>query len=127
MSDQNDVVTEEPKAPVPGESSLQEQLAAIKPAIEAANGSSQDVDPIEKAKQLVVDNYNKHRNPRQVPAMTPELVVVLWFTGTRKHFRMVCEFTVVQSLRYEVSYNGRTGMAFIDVYKKYRSNQLENV
>jgi hypothetical protein len=132
MLDPNIPVFKEPVM-VPGESALVEQLEAIKPAINEANGSNEpddenDLDdPVMKAKKIVVDNYNLHRNKSRVPAMTTELVNVLWFTGTRGNFKAVLEFTVVHGLMYVVAYNARRGEAYVDVYKKLSTIQLKGV
>jgi hypothetical protein len=127
MPEETDVVLKSAPEVIPGESRIQEQLAAIKPVVAQANpGNDDDVDPVTKAKQLVVDNYNQHRNPKQVPAMTVDLVQVLWYTGSRGNFRAICEFPVVHGLRYEVSYNVRRKEAFIDVYKKISTLKLED-
>jgi hypothetical protein len=132
MPDSNDAIFKEP-VQVPGESALVEQLKAIRPVIDVANGSDpQDDeddldDPIMKAKKLVVDNYNLHRNKTRNPAMTVQLAQVLWFTGTRGNFKASLEFPVVHGLLYTVSYNARRREAFIDIHKKLSTVQLKDV
>jgi Family of unknown function (DUF6275) len=129
MPDQNDVVPANVPvvAPgVPGESHYKEQLAAIKPVIED-NGSSPEIyDPVMKARQIVTDFYNSTRNEHLFPAMTAELVRILWFTGTRGNFKATCEFTVVHNLQYVISYNSRKKEAYIEVFKKQSTARLEN-
>lgn len=128
MPDQNDVVPVNVPVVVPGESDLQHQLEAIRPEVAKASGSRTDTrDPVMKAKQLVTDNYNRHRNADIFPAMTVGLVNVLWFTSTRNFFKATCEFTVVYGFIYVVSYNSRKREGYIEVFKKQSAVKLENV
>ena len=107
-------------AMIPGESNVREQLETIRETVVAeSNGHRREVaDPVLKAKQLIVDNYNDHRNASRVPAMTVELVNVLWFSGNRWNFKAVLEFTVVKNLMYMVSWNARRGEGYIDIFEK---------
>lgn len=110
-----------------GESDLKGQLAAIKPAVAEASGEEILDDPIGKLKQIVVDNYNEYRNKKIAPAMTTDLVVVLWYTGSRGNFKAICEFAIVHGVLYVVSYNVRKKEAYVDVYRKNNTVRLENV
>jgi len=130
MSDEGVTVAEAPKPgpTVPGETAFRQQLVEIRDIVAISSGIQDELDdPIAKAKQLVVDNYNEHRNKTRTPAMQPDFVIVLWYTGSRGNFKAVCEFTVVHGLRYEVSYNARKKEAFVDVYKKTHNIKLTDV
>lgn len=124
MSDEQ--VTETQHEYVPGESNAKEQLKKFASRV---NGSApknvtpsdkarEITDPVTKAKQIVVDNYNEHRDPSRMPALTPELVTVVWFTGTRMNWKADLECQIVQGVRYEVSFNARRNEANLLVFRK---------
>lgn len=111
---------------IPGEAPFKQQLKElVKESTPATKEErvvnlprSSEMDPVEKAKQLVMENYNAFRNASRVPALTVDLVTVLWFSGSRNNWKAQLESPIVHGLRYEVSYNARRGEAFIDVFKK---------
>lgn len=116
-------VAEKEAKPVPGEAALREQLEAIRPAIVEEAKSNGDrvvgeVDPIPIMKQLVVDNYNRHRNTSKTPELTPDLVRISWFSGSRGNYRCIADAAILHGLRYEVSWNERHQKAYILIFKK---------
>lgn len=121
-----DQVADKPRQEfVPGETAIAEQLQNLRTEMagDVPQASDDDDDPIARAKQLVADNYNEFRNPKRTPALTPELITVLWFNGSRSNWKAVCESSIVHGIRYEVSCNMRKKQAFINVYRK--SNNVE--
>jgi Family of unknown function (DUF6275) len=81
-------------------------------------------EPTAKAKRLVVENYNAHHDRSRTPPLTAELLKIVWFSQSGNNWRAVLESSVVRGMRYEISYNGRTGEAFIDVYKKINNEKV---
>lgn len=76
----------------------------------------------DKAKQLVVDNYNAHHDSTKTPPLTLELVFVTSFTMVGTNWKAVVESSVVRGLQYVVTYNSEKSEATVDVFKKI--NQL---
>jgi hypothetical protein len=115
-------VATEVKKPVPGERPLREQLTAVRDKIADDQNLA---DPIAKLRKLVADNYNESRDVSKMPMLTPQLIDILWFTGTKANWRAIAESPIVYGIRYEVTYNAQRGEAFIYVYRKINNTKVE--
>lgn len=73
---------------------------------------------IDKAKQVVVDNYNSHRDRGKTPAITSDQLHIVLFVKALENWKAVVVSPVIRGLLYEVSYNGRRGEIYITIYKK---------
>lgn len=73
---------------------------------------------IEKAKKLVTDNYNAHRDRGKTPAITADLLHIVWFVKALGNWKAIVVSPVIRGLLYEVTYNGRRGEANITIFKK---------
>ena len=78
-----------------------------------------------KAKALVVQNYNEHRDPRRSPQLNMDLVYITTFTKTLNSWKALIGSTVVRGLMWEVTYNGNLdedgepmNEAYIDIFKR---------
>lgn len=78
----------------------------------------------DKAKQLVVDNYNSHHDSSKTPPLTIELVYVVWFSKVLDSWKAMIGSSVVKGLLYEVTYNGARSEAYVDVYKKINNVKI---
>jgi len=81
---------------------------------------------IDKAKQLVVDNYNAHRDRGKTPAITADLVYIVWFVKALGNWKAIVVSPVVRGLLYEVTYNGRRGEAYITIFKKINDVKISD-
>jgi hypothetical protein len=73
---------------------------------------------LDRAKQLVVDNYNAHRDRGKTPPITADLVHIVWFVKALGNWKAIVVSPVVRGLLYEVTYNGRRAEAYITIFKK---------
>lgn len=137
MSDEQ--VTETQHKHVPGESNAKEQLRELASQVNGSGSretysgpreikssvkAREETDPVAKAKQVVVDNYNDHRDASRMPALTPELVTLIWFNGTRTNWKADLECQIVSGVRYEVSFNSRRNGANLLVYRKINNLRI---
>lgn len=70
------------------------------------------------AKEAVVANFNKHRNPDKMPALTLDGVHVDWFSKTLGNWKAILTAPVASSLLWEVSYDGAAKMLVMEVYSQ---------
>jgi hypothetical protein len=71
-----------------------------------------------KAKALVVQNYNEHRDPKRSPVLTMDLVFITWFAKAPGSWKAVVCSSIVRGLLWEVAYNGELNEAYLDIYKR---------
>jgi hypothetical protein len=71
-----------------------------------------------QAKQLVVENYNNHRDLGRSEELSMGSVYIVWFAKTLSNWKAIVASPVARGLMWEVTYNGNRGEAYIDIYKK---------
>jgi hypothetical protein len=76
------------------------------------------------AKELVVDNYNRHHDSGRTPPLTMGDVFIVWFVKTLENWKAVVGSSVLRGLLYEVSYNGEESEAYIEIFKKINSTKV---
>lgn len=74
---------------------------------------------MDRAKQLVVDYFNKHVDVTDGKKLTVEDVFVVWFSKTLQNWKALVSTTVSDGMYYEITHNGDKGETYIDVYKKW--------
>ena len=80
-----------------------------------------------KAKELVTEWYNKNKiNPLDVEgtSITEEDVYVVWFCKTLQHWKALVSTNKPDTRYYEVTFNGDTEQAYIDVYTKEKNETV---
>ena len=75
---------------------------------------------IEKAKQVVVDYFNKHVDATHT-LITKEDTFVVWFCKTLQNWKALVSTTIPDGIYYEVTHNGDKGETYLDVYKKWEN------
>ena len=73
-----------------------------------------------KAKQIVVDYANLHRDISYKP-ITKDDVYVVWFCKTLQNFKVLLSTTIPDGMYYEVTFNGDKNEYYLDVYKKWEN------
>lgn len=76
------------------------------------------------AKELVVDNYNRHHDSHRTPPLTMADVFIVWFAKTLDNWKAVVGSSILRGLLYEVSYNGGESEAYIEIFKKINSTTV---
>jgi len=107
------------------------QLQAMKAALDTTN-HREDVPraPLApdrfliQAKQIVVDNYNSHRDVARSQELTMEQVYIVWFTKVLGSWKAIVASPVIRGLIWDVTYNGYKSEAYIDIYKKLNNVKI---
>lgn len=74
------------------------------------------VDPVERARSLVLDFYNRTRQPDD--RITPDKVKLVWFSKTLQNWKaLVCTISP-DNTYYEITYDGDKDRVYFDVYDK---------
>lgn len=76
------------------------------------------------AKQLVVDNYNRHHDSDRTPPLKMSDVFIVWFAKTLDNWKAVVGSSILRGLLYEVSYSGEESEAYIEIFKKINSTRV---
>lgn len=73
---------------------------------------------IEKARTLVLNYFNNHRDVTDPPLEIGDVYVV-WFCKTLQNWKALVSANVRDGIYYEVTHNGDADETYIDVYKKW--------
>lgn len=76
------------------------------------------------ARRLVVENYNKHRDPARSKELMMDAVYVVWFSKTLSNWKAILTSPVIRGLLWEVTYAGSKRQAYIDAYKKLNNEMI---
>lgn len=74
-----------------------------------------------KAKQLVMDYFNKKKENTDDFTLTEDDVYIVWFCKTLQNWKALVSTNVTDGMYYEVTYNGDKKEAYIDAYKKWEN------
>ena len=72
-----------------------------------------------KAKNLVVDYFNRNVDKTDDKKITTNDVFIVWFSKTLQNWKALVSTTVSDGMYYEVTYNGDKKESYLDVYKKW--------
>ena len=73
-----------------------------------------------KAKQIVVNYVNLHRDILHKP-ITKDDVYIVWFCKTLQNFKALLITIMSNGMYYEVTFNGDKNKYYLDVYKKWEN------
>ena len=73
-----------------------------------------------KAKQIVVNYINLHRDILHKP-ITKDDVYIVWFCKTLQNFKALIITIMSNGMYYEVTFNGDKNKYYLDVYKKWEN------
>ena len=73
-----------------------------------------------KAKQIVVNYINLHRDILHKP-ITKDDVYIVWFCKTLQNFKALLITIMSNGMYYEVTLNGDKNEYYLDVYKKWEN------
>lgn len=75
----------------------------------------------EKAKQIIVDYFNKHVDVTDGVKITADDVFIVWFCKTLQNWKALLSTKVPDGIYYEVTHNGDRDETYVDVYKKWEN------
>lgn len=78
-----------------------------------------NTDMLTRARQLVVDYFNKHVDVTDGKRITLDDVFVVWFSKTLQNWKVLVSTTVSDGMYYEITHNGDKGETYLDAYKKW--------
>ena len=78
----------------------------------------------DRAKQLVVDNYNEHHNNSRTPKLKIEQVYIVAFTKILDCWKATVGSALVRNMLYEVTYNPTKSVTTVEVYKKINIDRI---
>lgn len=76
---------------------------------------------IEKAKQIVVDYFNNHKDKTDHVLIGKEHVFVVWFCKTLQNWKALVSTTIPDGMYYEITHNGDKGETYLGAYKKWEN------
>jgi hypothetical protein len=77
------------------------------------------VDYQTKAKQYVVDYFNKKVEKTDGVQITTDNVYVVWFVFAAENWKCLLSTTVSDGMYYEVTHKECAGETYFDAYKKF--------
>lgn len=80
-----------------------------------------------KAKTLVLENYNSHRNVNKNEEVTLDDLIVVWFVKTLGNWKALVATNRRDGLYYEVTHNGVSDETYIDIYNKIANVSVPGV
>lgn len=78
-----------------------------------------NTDMLTRARQLVVDYFNKNVDVTDGKQITLDDVFVVWFSKTLQNWKALVSTTVSDGMYYEITHNGDKGETYLDAYKKW--------
>jgi hypothetical protein len=78
-----------------------------------------NTDMLTRARQLVVDYFNKHVDVTDGKQITLDDVFVVWFSKTLQNWKALVSTTVSDGMYYEITHNGDKDETYLDAYKKW--------
>lgn len=75
----------------------------------------------ERARQAVLDYFNRRVDTTDNFNLTLDDVYVVWFCKILQNWKALVSTTVSDGMYYEVTYNGDTNEIYVDVYKKWEN------
>ena len=76
---------------------------------------------LEKAKELVVDYFNKEVEKTDNSSIKLDDVYVVWHCSLLGNHKCLISTTVPDGMYYEITYNSIKGEIYLDAYKKWKN------
>lgn len=90
----------------------------------ARNGPDPD-RYLQKAKELVRDNYNNSHDPSRTPPLEMDQIYITWFTKVFRGWKANLASSEVRNLSWVVSYNWSTDEYYIEIYRRINSAKVK--
>ena len=76
---------------------------------------------MEKAKNIVVEYFNKHVEVTDNKNIDIDDVYIVWFCKTLQNWKALVSTNVSDGMYYEITHNGDKNETYVDVYKKWEN------
>lgn len=81
----------------------------------------------EIAKEIVLNYANKHIDKTDDVQITLDDVYIVWFCKTLQNWKALVSTTLPDGMYYEVTYNGDKKEVYLDAYKKFENQKIDDV
>lgn len=76
---------------------------------------------LEKAKELVIDYFNREVEKTDKSSIKMDNVYIVWHCSLLGNHKCLISTTVPDGMYYEITYNSNTGEIYLDAYKKWKN------
>lgn len=80
----------------------------------------------EIAKEVVLNYANKHIDKTDNVQITLDDVYIVWFCKTLQNWKALMSTTLPDGMYYEVTYNGDKKEIYLDAYKKFENQKIDD-
>lgn len=84
-------------------------------------------DFIKFGQEQVAKYFNDHRDVSDSQELKPEEVYNVWYCKSLQNHKGLFSTPISDGMYYEITYNGDTNEAYIDVYKKWENVVVKEV
>ena len=79
------------------------------------------------AKKIVLDYAKAHIDVTDNVQITLDNVFIVWFCKTLQNWKALVSTTLPDGMYYEVTYNGDKKEVYLDAYKKFENQKIDDV
>lgn len=76
---------------------------------------------LEKAKELVIDYFNREVEKTDKSSIKMDDVYVVWHCSLLGNYKCLISTNVPDGMYYEITYNSAKGEIYLDAYKKWKN------
>lgn len=76
---------------------------------------------LEKAKELVIDYFNREVEKTDTSSIKVDDVYVVWHCSLLGNHKCLISTNVPDGMYYEITYNSAKGEIYLDAYKKWKN------